>query len=415
MTTSDGVTILPEPTIEFGLHQRLHDPHDGLALFGPFDAASGVHPKSVTYAAVGTPEGLSAFRAWSHMMRGAAVADPLRDQVGRRPLNETLWPAYPGFEAAFLSTWPESAVWEKQLDRAELLRLASDADPNKRAFGVVNSYLDVVETALRGDARPVVIVCIVPEEVWLNCRPESRVVGAIGDRITPSERSVRRAGQTNLFDSYDPEQYRLSVDFRRQMKARVMEYEVPIQIVRETTLRLGPRTSDNPRLLTPLPDRAWILSTALYYKAGAKPWKLAEARPGVCYIGVAFRKPDKIGASACCAAQMFLDSGDGIVFMGEEAPMYSDKERQFHLTRASARKLLAGVLKTYKEQDGRELREIFLHYRSEISGEEFQGYKDACPPRSSTRRHPRASGSIRAAAIPPRLVAGYSRHVLEGE
>lgn len=187
MTTPDPVTILPEPTIEFGLRQRLHDPHDGLALFGPFDAASGAHPKSVTYAVVGTAQGLSAFVEWCQMMRGAAVPDPLRDQVGRRPLNQKLWPPYPGFEAAFLSTWPESPVWAKELDRAELLRCASEADPNKRAFDVVNAYLNVIETALKRDARPAVIVCVVPEEVWLNCRPESRVVGAVGERITPSE------------------------------------------------------------------------------------------------------------------------------------------------------------------------------------------------------------------------------------
>ena len=132
---------------------------------------------------------------------------------------------------------------------------------------------------------------------------------------------------------------------------------IPVQIIRETTLRIGPPTKDQRRLLTPLPDRAWNLSTALYYKAGAKPWRLAEAREGVCYIGIAFRKGDKEGASACCAAQMFLDSGDGIVFLGQDAPLYSEKERQFHLSKASAKRLLAGVLQTYAELDGRPLRD----------------------------------------------------------
>jgi hypothetical protein len=379
-TTTDTLTILPEPRIEFGRNQYLHDPHDGLALFGPFDAASANHPKSIPYATVGTMLGIAAFLEWSRTIQRAIIADPIRDAVGRRPLNEALWPPYPGFEAAFCSTWPERPVWSKELDGDELTMAATNLDPSRRTFDVVNAYLLAIQTAMKRDERPTVIICVVPEEVWANCRPESRVVEGTGTRVPAGERAARRAGQTNLFESFDPQQYQLSVDFRRQLKARVMEHAVPVQIVRETTLRVGPKTKENARLLTPLPDRAWNLSTAFYYKSGAKPWRLAEAREGVCYIGIAFRKADQPRTSACCAAQMFLDSGDGIVFLGQDAPWYSDRERQFHLSRASARRLLSGVLATYAELDGRELREIFLHYRSEINDEEFAGFRDACPP-----------------------------------
>jgi len=37
------------------------------------------------------------------------------------------------------------------------------------------------------------------------------------------------------------------------------------------------------------------------------------------------------------------------------------------------------VLKTYEEMEGRPLTEIFLHSRSDISGDEFEGYREACP------------------------------------
>src|SRR5207249_4895834 len=117
----------------------------------------------------------------------------------------------------------------------------------------------------------------------------------------------------------------------------------------------------------------------IYYKAGAKPWRLADARDGVAYIGIAFRKGDKEGAPACCAAQMFLNTGNGIVFLGQDAPIYSERERQFHLSKGAAQRLLDGLLKTYFELDGRPLKEIFLHYRSEINGDEFAGYRQACP------------------------------------
>lgn len=255
-----------------------------------------------------------------------------------------------------------------------------DFDPNKRTFEVVNQYLGAIRAVAKKDERLDVIVCIVPEEVWVNCRPLSRPAHGVGASISKSERIKRSLGQADLYNRYTLDQYQLSVDFRRQLKARIMEYGIPIQIVRETTLRLGPQTPEESRGLTPLSDRAWNLSTTLYYKAGGKPWRLANAREGVCYIGTAFRRSDTADVrTASCAAQMFLDSGDGIVFMGEYGPWYSPTDRQFHLTAEAARSLLAGALKTYQELHGKQLNEIFLHSRSEISKEELEGYKSACP------------------------------------
>jgi hypothetical protein len=159
-----------------------------------------------------------------------------------------------------------------------------------------------------------------------------------------------------------------------------LKYGVPIQIIRESTLSLEDR-GDISRGLTCLSDRAWNLTTALYYKAGGKPWRLAAAREGVCYIGIAFRRTDyeEMGKTACCAAQMFLDSGDGIVFLGDEGPWYSPKDKQYHLKREAARNLLEGILQTYEDLEGKKLNEIFLHSRSTIDEDEFNGYMDACP------------------------------------
>ena len=78
----------------------------------------------------------------------------------------------------------------------------------------------------------------------------------------------------------------------------------------------------------------------MFYKAGGRPWKIAKIRKGVCYIGLVF-KQDKIEEdprSACCAAQMFLDSGDGVVFKGAVGPWYSPEKREFHLSRKAARR-----------------------------------------------------------------------------
>ena len=158
-----------------------------------------------------------------------------------------------------------------------------------------------------------------------------------------------------------------------------MELEIPIQIIRESTLRLAAAEQRfGVRQLTPLSDRAWNLSTALYYKAGGKPWKLGGVRDGVCYVGVSFKNTETTH-NACSAAQMFLNDGDGVVFLGDEGRWYSERKGEYHLDRPSARRLLTGVLSTYQSLHGKKLTEIFLHCRSTVNEEEFEGYQAACP------------------------------------
>ena len=198
-----------------------------------------------------------------------------------------------------------------------------------------------------GESSPDIVICVVPDVVYTNCRPKSQLSAPVGKALPSSQRIARTRGIKDILDldaSLEP--YRFSPDFRRQIKARAMQYEPPIQLVRESTLRLSEGREFGERLLSPLSDRAWNLGTALYYKAGGRPWRLATARDGVCYVGVVFHRV--VGAAedtfAACAAQMFLDDGDGVVLRGESGHWYSPVTKQFHLTRAAARALLVKVL-----------------------------------------------------------------------
>jgi len=269
---------------------------------------------------------------------------------------------FPGFEATFACRWPSKATKCFVVDDIALETESRNLDPNKRAFAVVDRYLSEIERIQQGDERVDVIVCVISDLVYVRCRPLSRLAPneGIGQRPTPRMRREREAGQRDLWNSFDPRIYQLSVDFRRQIKARCMRFEIPIQIVRESTLRIGEPVGTMDRDLTALSGRAWNLAVALYYKAGGKPWRLKTAREGVCYIGLAYRRKDTTSTSpiAACAAQMFLDSGDGIVFMGKYGPWYSHRDNAFHLDKQSARELLEGTLKTYYDLEGHPLKEI---------------------------------------------------------
>lgn len=373
------LVLLPEPPIEFCHGQKLINPQDGLSLFGPFSTGNNYHPKNIAIGAVGTSTGVQQLQNWSRFIQSGFQS--------KSKLNELRsWPPFPGFEAAFQSQWADEAVWSEELDENELLHLSENQDPNQRAYEVCNAYLEAIDLRMRGDERVDVIVCVVPDQVKKNCRIQSRVATSVHSSISKQRIKGRKQGQQEFFgegfyDAYDPRQYEYSPDFRRQIKARAMKYRIPIQIILESTLDLvEPVSGARGKKAVPLSYRTWNLATAISYKAGAKPWRLATARDGVCYVGIAFRRdPNGDDRSACCAAQLFLDTGDGVVFQGEYGSWYSPESQQFHLDGQSAEQLLDGVLKTYYGLGGKPLTEIFLHSRSDISQEEFDGYSAACP------------------------------------
>jgi hypothetical protein len=372
------VKMLNEPLLEFGHGQTLSDPHAGLTVFGPSDLGQPSHLASLRYAVVGPPSGAEMLVAFLNRVRRPVVSCDYAEQGGESK-DVRLWPPFPGFEAVFLCSLPPPAR-VVTVDPTGIQRLVSVGDPHRRAYDLVSLYLEQIRNLAERDEAYSVILCVEPDDIWESCRPKSKVETPVGKKPSGAEIRIRRLYE-DLFAEYRPEQYEHSVDFRRQLKARAMEYDIPIQLVRESTLMLREPTEDE-RRLTCLSDRAWNLCTTLYYKAGGRPWRLACARPGVCYVGLVFRQTDPPADkdTACCAAQMFLDTGDGVVFRGEFGPWYSEKAEEFHLPPASAEALLRGVIETYRAQGGQELNEIFLHSRSTIWREEFDGYQRACPP-----------------------------------
>jgi hypothetical protein len=368
--------VLDEPFLEFRFNQRVYDPRDGLALFGPLDTDSDYHPRGISFGLVGTSDGISKFENFIPFLRNATISNP---ESG----NFRLWPPHPGFEAAYSCILPENPTRKYSVDASELDMASRLLDPNQRAFKVVELYLAGVKDVMKGDEPMNIVICVVPEEVYRRGRPRSIIEDGIGESVTLNQRRNRAMGQSELFteEVIDSSPYNYSVDFRRQLKAKTMVLRMPIQVVRDSTLRPSDANEFGKRGLTPLSDRAWNLSVALYYKSGGKPWKLARAREGVCYVGLVYKRtePTQGSKTACCAAQMFLDTGDGVVLRSDFGPWYSPVTKELHLSPSEAKKLLSRVLETYQVMEGKPLKEVFLHYRSRISREEYDAFKSACP------------------------------------
>src|ERR1700722_4157060 len=365
----NNVIVFEEPQLEFASGGLLEHPRDGLTLFGPADSKGITKPAQLSYGIIGTQNGVTAFREFVEAMGRPILTDDY--------LDEFRWPHFPGFEAAFHATLDPEPAWENELDTLVLKNAATERDDHKRVFGVTSLFLNQMRAVTKDESFHFFVV-VVPDFVFTNCRRVSRFQGGHGFRLSKREQRLR-ALMLDFFETYEPEQYLWSFDFRSQIKARAMELGIPIQIIRESTLRL-PKVERRVggRQLTPLSDRAWNLSTALYYKSGGKPWKLNGVREGVCHVGISFKNTET-GNTAGCSQQMFSDDGDGTVISGDEGNWAGERKGEYHLNKDSTRRLLSNVLNAYQSHHGKKPAEVFLHSRSRINKEEIEGYQMAFP------------------------------------
>lgn len=262
-------------------------------------------------------------------------------------------------------------------------------DPHQRVFGAVSLYAErMLAFAREDDRKPDLWFVVIPDRVKLHCRPKSRPpAGSTNSRERPfrgptQARDFRR--NPSLFGELEREAdiYLHEIDFHNQLKARLLSEKIVTQGVQEKTLGniLVEANDEYSKGAVALqPEIAWRLGTAVYYKCSGRPWKLASVRPGVCYVGLVFKQdltnPDD--RWACCAAQMFLDSGDGMVFKGALGPWHA-QEHEFHLTYDAAKDLIIRVLAEYRHRtDNSEPREVFVHGRATFNRDEFQAFRDA--------------------------------------
>lgn len=374
---------LPEPLLGFGYQQRMEHPKDGLFLFGPLE--DGARPAEMRIGVIGTTEGLGHFNTWTKRIRGhipSANADAAHHA------------SWPGFEAVFDTRWPDRPITE----------IAVDADALANAIRIENRHeaiskaVAIFETPIRRylrqeEAPPTMWFVVIPEDVHRFGRPKSVVPR--GERVKGDARLSRRAGKFvletgSLFaeDVEAAEIYRFELNFHHQLKAKLLDQKAVIQIARETTLAPEAFVDEKGRAVRATQDPAtiaWNLCTTAFFKSSGKPWRLADVRPGVCYVGLVFKKDDTAlgGANACCGAQMFLDSGDGVVFRGAVGPWYSEADKSFHLTEAKAAELMALIVDAYRDMHGMPPAELFIHGKARFSDEEWAGFSSAVPAETS--------------------------------
>lgn len=381
--SSLNVEHIDEPALEFAFAQHSAHPKDGLFLYGPY--AKGKKAREIRVGVVGTVDGIAHFRTWARRILGKVEVPP----PGKGEKADRLHLAnFPGLEEAYGITFEPDECSTLSIPYEDIDQASRILNLHEAVDKVAQLYIDRVQKHFRNEERAVdVWILVLPEIIYDRCRPESRRTGLIlekGDfgKKQKAKVEIPLLSTAGLVDQCDEKIFEDVPDFHRRIKAEFLRL-APTQMIRETTL--APEAFLN-RAGYPLrktqdaATTAWNLATGLYYKTQPKPpWRLAEVRPGVCYIGMVFKSlPDDPNGHSCCAAQMFLNEGDGVVFRGANGP-WKTGDYEFHLKARAARDLIELVLETYIETHGQPPAELFIHGQTTFNDEEWAGFVAAAP------------------------------------
>ena len=376
--TNSPLQHIREPRLGFGHGQELEHPKDGLFLFGPLQDKT--NPAEMRIGVIGTPSGLMYFREW---------VKSIQRYIPPGVLDKPHHASWPGFQAVFDTRWPEEPLAELTVSERDIHGSIRIADRHEALYKTVALFAEPILRHLRqNEAPPAMWFVVIPEEVHLYGRPKSFVPK--DERIKGSLFLTRKIGQEILSkgwlfpdDRQAAEIYRYELNFHHQLKARLLNQRATIQIVRETTL-MPHQLEKNGRPVRRLQDPAtvaWNLCTTAFFKASGKPWKLASVRSGVCYVGLVYKidSTDPNPGNACCGAQMFLDSGDGVVFRGAVGPWYSKELKEYHLNKEKASELMSLVVEAYRDVHGRPPTELFIHGKTRFNDDEWEGFRSVVP------------------------------------
>lgn len=389
MTFNSRLIEIAEPELQFAFGQAMAHPKDGLSLYGPLKGP--LTGGRLRIGVVATARGRRLYGKFSERL-----TKPITPAIADNP-NHTL---FPGFQAVFGVEWPMEPAAYIEVDPVDLDAAISMPDRHQAIHKAVSLYSDAIAEHLRDDAEAHIDLwmAIVPEDVYKYCRPQSKskkggsVPPAAPVALMDKKQATRLlTNEPGLFeeDSQSAEIYLYELDFHNQLKARLLEHKASVQVVRETTLAPEefPNALGKPlRALQDSATLAWNVATTCYFKAGGKPWQLANVRPGVCYVGVVFKQDasNPEPGMVCCGAQMFLESGDGVVFKGTPGRFKSDKEDDFHLPKDKAKALMSLVVEAYRKgHGGAAPKELFIHGKTRFSKDEWEGFRETVPPETN--------------------------------
>ena len=367
------IKYIEEPFLTFGCNQKAIDPRDGLMLFGPFDKTK--LKGSITLGIIGPAAARLSMTDYLRKLHEQIL--PIKDSKK--------YPIFPGIESTMgiavnFGNIPQIDVKEENIKSA--LR---HTNAHIRIHELVNLYVDPLMAYMKEEEIPVNLwLVVIPEVIFTYGRPQSKIKKAEDNIHTKFSKEILNPNNQNLFPEFQKEDdkireaYEYEINFHNQLKARLLGSNIATQIIRDSKIsNIGLSEKQIEKEEQVRTAKAWNLASAIYYKLGGLPWKMGEVREGVCYLGLVYKKTDEKNRNACCAAQMFLDSGDGMVFKGNVGPWWNPQTKEFHLSKEDAYNIISQSLESYFSKFGSYPSEVFMHARTYFDDAEWAGFEEA--------------------------------------
>jgi hypothetical protein len=375
--------FLEEKELIFGGRSEEKDPRIGLREFGPFQFST--KPENLDNIKIGIIGDKNSIE------KTKQIISKLKSEIHTGESNKWLYPDFPGMNSKtnFKCTIELSNVWEQIISMDEIDHLLKILDTNERIGKAVEIYLKKINNILDEDSLPDVIICSLPKQIEDYCGISEHTRGAKTAKFTDLEKQIQDFQKNNqkfltdwcIVTEIKTEKKIKGFDFRNALKGKLMAHKSakPIQILRESTADAILNYNKDMRASRQEPASfAWNFSTALFYKANGKPWRLAKLRDDTCYVGISFYK-DKLSYNndmQTSMAQVFTHTGDGLVLRGTEVYI-DEKTREPHLTEKQSEDLLKNVIEKYIEKAKRNPIRVVIHKKSLFSDAEKQGFSRA--------------------------------------
>lgn len=367
--------LLEEPCLLFRDNYMHGDPKRGITEAGPSGYDTPNHPSEILVGVVGTGE--TQYHAAEWIKRCGTT---IPGKLGK----ERQFPDFPGLspDRAFRTKFE---ILESPLGRitsTDVSNITSNADYASGFRAAVDLLSGKAQLLCQSDSPPHIVLLSIPDAIADYCWSAGRALrvqdsaGTVKDRLLRKMLRMERVrGQKHflsaLFGEPSMETDFVGRNLRRALKARTMKWERPIQIGLESGL-----FSDSPQRQDPA-TKAWNFCVAMYYKAGALPWKLEALGADTCFVGVSFYRHlfEDSFEMHTSLAQVFTGEGDAFVLRGHKFP-WPEPRRSPHLTRENAGNLINLVLTKYREFKGNLPRRVVVHKTSKYTDEEVAGFRE---------------------------------------
>jgi len=344
---------IEEPSLQFGNNQHIC-PKAGIFNYNPFDITQ-VRPERITIGIIGKSESIDKVLTWIESCK-----QHIKGKESKNP-HPNLFLNFCGFnkEAGFRSEIVYDDTYLRRLNNSDFDHIIKKQENlEDRIKDITELYLSEIKF-LSKNKKPDVIICALSENFITYIK---------NDSTESVEDEEEDSANTELEHEELSEKEQ---DFRRSLKAKAMQYNIPIQIVRDRIAKPTSEMQDEATI-------AWNFFTALYYKAAGTPWALIrkDSAEATCYAGISFFKSRDNVTTQTSIAQIFNELGKGVILRGEEITLKKN-DRTLHLSEEQAFNLLSQSLKEYYEAVKIFPKRLIIHKTSNFNDGEIFGFRQA--------------------------------------